>query len=142
MHIQGSCHCNNVSFQLDWEPDPSEIPARACGCTFCVKHGAVWTSHPSAKLVVTVNDRSLVSRYWLGTATAIFHVCARCGGVPVVTSEIDNHVYAAVSVNAFNNVPETLLQRSVTNFDGESVDTRLARRKLRWIASVQWAELG
>jgi len=32
MLIFGSCHCRNISFALVWEPDPSEIPARACDC--------------------------------------------------------------------------------------------------------------
>jgi len=41
MLIRGSCHCGNISFHLDWSPDPAEIRARACDCTFCVKHGGV-----------------------------------------------------------------------------------------------------
>src|SRR5438094_129248 len=46
MLIRGSCHCGNISFTLDWKPEPSEIPARACSCSFCTKHGGVWTSCP------------------------------------------------------------------------------------------------
>jgi hypothetical protein len=59
--IQGRCHCGNVTFTLAWEPDPSEIPARACGCTFCVKHGGVWTSNPRGSLRVTLNERGTVT---------------------------------------------------------------------------------
>ena len=44
MLIHGKCHCGNISFSLTWEPDPGEIPARACTCSFCTKHGGVWTS--------------------------------------------------------------------------------------------------
>jgi hypothetical protein len=44
MLISGRCHCGNISFALDWRPEPSEIPARACICSFCAKHGGVWTS--------------------------------------------------------------------------------------------------
>jgi len=142
MHIQGSCHCGNLSFQLDWEPEPASIPARACGCTFCVKHGGVWTSNPFAALVVTVREPALVSHYSFGTSTAVFHICARCGGVPVVTSEIDKHQYAVVSVNAFNNVPQSMLQRAGADFEGESVQARLARRKRGWIADVRFIEGG
>ena len=50
MRITGSCHCGNISFVLDWQPEPTEIPARACSCSFCTKHGGVWTSHPGAVL--------------------------------------------------------------------------------------------
>jgi hypothetical protein len=140
MLINGSCHCGNISFELTWEPDPSEIPARACGCTFCAKHGGVWTSNPDGSLKVKVVDPSHVSRYSFGTRTALFHVCARCGTVPVVTSLIDANLYAVVSVNAFNNVEQSLLRRLPASFEGESIESRLARRKRNWIAKVQFAE--
>jgi hypothetical protein len=136
MLIHGSCHCGNISFALTWEPDPAEIPARACGCTFCVKHGGVWTSNPRGALEVRVRDRALVNDYAFGTGTASFHVCRACGIVPVVTSRIDDRLYAVVSVNAFNDVDPTRLKRSAASFDGEGVDSRLARRKRNWIGSV------
>ena len=56
MLINGSCHCGNVSFALRWEPDPKEIQARACDCTFCQKHGGVWASNPRGVLRVVVRD--------------------------------------------------------------------------------------
>jgi hypothetical protein len=140
MRIQGSCHCSNISFEFTWEPDPGSITARACGCSFCTKHGGVWTSNPSSALTVTVREPALISRYSFGTSTAVFHICGRCGLVPVVTSEIDNHLYAVVSVNAFDNVPPSLIQRSSADFDGESTATRLARRKQGWIADVRFIE--
>jgi hypothetical protein len=140
MLIQGRCHCGNISFSLAWEPDPAEIPARACSCSFCIKHGGVWTSNPGGALKVAVKDASLVSRYGFGTRTAEFHICARCGIVPVVTSRIDGRLYAVVSVNAFEGVDQSLLRRAPASFDGEGEDTRLARRKRNWIADVKYVE--
>jgi hypothetical protein len=140
MLITGSCHCGNISFQLTWEPEPTEIPARACTCSFCSKHGGVWTSHPAGSLEVTVTDPSHASRYAFGTKTAQFHICSRCGVAPVVTSRIDNHLYAVVSVNAFNNVDPSLLRRAPASFDGESETARLARRRRNWIANVKYVE--
>jgi len=142
MLIKGKCHCGNISFSLTWEPDPAEIPARACGCSFCTKHGGVWTSNPGGMLEVVVKEPALVSRYTFGTRTAEFHTCARCGIVPVVTSRIDGHLYAVVSVNAFEGVEASLLRRSPANFDGEGEDTRLARRKRNWIGDVRYIESG
>jgi hypothetical protein len=139
MLIHGKCHCGNISFELTWEPDPAEIPARACDCSFCTKHGGVWTSYPKGALRVDVDDPQLVSSYSFGTRTAVFHVCARCGIVPVVTSEIDGHTYAVVSVNAFTDVNPGLLRRGPASFDGEGVDSRLARRKRNWIGKVEWS---
>jgi hypothetical protein len=142
MLIRGKCHCGNISFALAWEPDPSEIPARACGCSFCTKHGGVWTSNPGGALEVVLEDPWLVSRYAFGTRTADFHVCVRCGIVPVVTSRIDERLYAVVSVNAFEGVEESLLRRAPASFDGEGNDTRLARRKRNWIGNVRFVESG
>jgi len=140
MLISGSCHCGNISFALDWKPEPSEIPARACTCSFCTKHGGVWTSCPTGSLKVTVADPSLVSRYAFGSETAEFHICSRCGIVPVVTSRIDDRLYAVVSVNAFEGVEPSLLRRSPSTFDGENERARLARRKRNWIAEVEYVE--
>src|ERR1700752_58383 len=104
MQIRGRCHCGNISFTLDWKPDPPEIPARACGCSFCRKHGGVWTSNPGAALEVRIREPALVSKYAFGTETAQFHICTRCGVVPLVTSVIEARTYAVVSVNAFDGV--------------------------------------
>jgi hypothetical protein len=137
MLIHGKCHCGNISFALEWLGDPSEVPARACGCTFCFKHGGVWTSNPEAKLSITYNKKDGVSKYTFGTETATFHICIRCGAVPVVTSEIANRLYAVVNVNAFEDFDLTRIRRQAANFDGEEQGSRLARRQRNWIADVQ-----
>jgi len=136
MTIDGKCHCGNISFALDWKAPGNEIQVRACGCSFCVKHGGVWTSHAGSTLEVAVRDPARVSRYQFGTGTAEFHLCTQCGVVPVVTSTIAGRVYAVVNVNTFENVEPSRLVRSSTNFDGEGVDDRLARRQRNWIADV------
>ncbi|MET0918778.1 MAG: hypothetical protein ABWY07_10205 [Burkholderiales bacterium] len=140
MLIAGKCHCGNIALELEWEGDPPEIPARACGCSFCVKHGGVWTSNPGSSLRVTIRDASLVSKYAFETGTATFYVCSTCGAVPLVTSEIANHLYAVVNVNVLENVNESWLRRAAANFEGEGVESRLARRRRNWIADVQIAE--
>src|SRR5262249_56131759 len=99
MLIHGKCHCGNISFTLTWEPDPAEIPARACNCSFCTKHGGVWTSNPGGALEVVVKDSSVVSKYAFGTRTAEFHTCVQCGVVPVATTRIDDHLYPALNLN-------------------------------------------
>ena len=142
MLIRGKCHCGNISFALTWEPDPARLPARACTCSFCVKHGGVWTSNPSGALEIVVEDPSRVSRYAFGTRTAEFHICSRCGVVPVVTSRIDDHLYAVVSVNAFEGLDRSLVAPASASFDGEGTDSRLARRKRNWIADVYYIERG
>ena len=142
MLISGSCHCGNVGFKLDWKPEPAEIPARACTCSFCIKHGGVWTSCPTGRLEVKVKDPNQVSSYAFGTRTARFHVCASCGVAPLVTSEIDGHLYAVVNVNAFDEVPSALLKHAAVSFDGEHEASRLQRRKRNWIGTVEYVVEG
>jgi hypothetical protein len=142
VHIHGSCHCGNIAFELAWDPDSPEIPARACTCSFCIKHGGVWTSNPNGSLEVKVKDAAGISKYAFGTHTADFHVCSRCGVVPVVTSRIDGRLYAVVSVNAFEGVDPSLLRRASASFDGEGEESRLGRRKKNWIADVKFAQAG
>jgi hypothetical protein len=136
--IIGKCHCGNITFRLEWAGDPQAIPARACGCSFCVKHGGVWTSNPASTLSVAIEDSALVSKYAFGTRTATFHVCARCGAVPLVTSEIGGRLYAVVNVNTLENVEPSQLRRAPVSFEGEDVESRLARRTRNWIADVRF----
>lgn len=136
MLIHGQCHCGNIAFALRWEPDPAEIAARACTCSFCCKHGGVWTSHPAGILRIMVKDSGQLSRYAFGTHTAEFQVCACCGVVPIVTSRIDGRLYAVVNVNTFEDVDPVLLRHASSSLDGEGKDARLERRQRNWIADV------
>ena len=74
MHVSGKCHCGNIAFSLEWPGESPEIPARACDCSFCVKHGGVWTSNPASSLVGTIDDAALVSRYAFGTQTRMVKI--------------------------------------------------------------------
>jgi hypothetical protein len=140
--LTGKCHCGNIGFSLAWGPAPTVIPARACTCSFCAKHGGVWTSNPDGALRIAVKDPAQTSKYAFGTKQASFHICTRCGVVPVVTSQVDGTLYAVVSVNALEGVDESLIQRQPTNFDGEAVGDRLARWRRNWIRDVEFLEPG
>lgn len=139
MRIIGKCHCGNISFSLEWPGERPEISARACTCSFCVKHGGVWTSNPGSALEVTVGNPALSTKYRFGTGTAEFHVCSRCGVVPLVSCRIEGQTYAVVNVNSFENVESSLLRRSAATFDDEDAQSRLARRMRNWIADVRFS---
>jgi hypothetical protein len=84
-----------------------------------------------------IRDELQVSKYRFGTGTADFFVCSRCGAVPFVTSEINGCLYAVVNVNTFEGVDRSVLQPSVSDFDGEDTTSRLARRARTWIPHVE-----
>jgi hypothetical protein len=130
--IHGSCHCGNIRFVFDW-PDPGPtIPVRACSCSFCRKHGGVWTSNPRGQFRLQVADEASVRRYRFGTESADFHVCAGCGAVPIVTCVMDGARYAVVNANAFDDADSSELARSAADFEGETKENRLARRRRNW----------
>jgi hypothetical protein len=137
--IRGGCHCGNIRFALEWRPEPSHIDARACGCSFCLKHGGLWTSCPGGTLEVTRRDPVRVQAYTFGTGTAEFHVCRDCGVVPVVTSDIGGRRYAVVSVHAFEDVDPGFIRRAPASFEGESTEQRLKRRERGWIPDVRFS---
>lgn len=137
MDIAGSCHCGNIALALRWPGNPAEIPARACDCSFCTRHGGIWTSAPDAELDVTVRDPALVTRYAFGTRTADFHVCSRCGVVPLVTCSIGGRLFAVVNVNTLEDRVRTRARTAPARFEGEAVDDRLARRQRNWIGVVR-----
>ena len=142
MRIDGSCHCRNITFVLDWQPDAETIPARACSCSYCRKRGGVWTACPAGSLRVRIADAACVATYRFGTATADFHLCTRCGDVPVVTSRIEGRLFAVVSVNAFDDFDRSRLAQTASNVEGENEDARLARRERNWIGDVVFVAEG
>jgi hypothetical protein len=140
MLISGACHCRNITFELTLEPAPDRIIARACSCSFCLRHGGIWTGSPTASLHVRVTNPDQVNRYQFGTRTAEFHVCRACGVVPLVTSRIAGRDYAVVNVNAFESISASMISHAPISFDGEDESDRLARRARHWIANVLFSE--
>ncbi len=136
MRIDGKCHCGNITYVLQWPGEGENIPVRACGCTFCTKHGGTYTSHRDAELAAVVQDRALVSHYRFGTETAEFYLCSRCGVVPFVTSTIEDNLDAVVNASRFEGIDPACFSRAFTDFDGETTASRLERRKRNWIPAV------
>jgi hypothetical protein len=140
--IHGSCHCGNIRTTLEWPDSGTVIPVRACGCGLCTKHGAAWTSHPNGRFSLRIADDSRVTRYQFGTKTADFHVCLTCGVIPIVTCIIDGARYAVINVKTFDNIDRPQFVETATNFEGESTESRLARRRCNWTPEATGSEGG
>ena len=140
--IDGKCYCGNITYEFHWPLGGKEIPVRACSCSFCTKHGGIYTSHREAELRAVIHDQSLITKYTFATGTAEFFICSRCGAAPFVTSMIQGRLYAVVNANTFEGVDRALFQSRVTSFDGETPENRLERRKSTWIPNVTIANKG
>src|SRR5262245_48599461 len=130
--IRGSCHCGNIRFTLAWPNSGPSIPVRACGCSLCTKHRAAWISHPGGSFELQITDETQIKRYRFGTMTADFLVCTTCGVLPIVTCVIEGTRYGVVNVNTFDDMDRSQLVETATNFDGETMENRLARRRRNW----------
>jgi hypothetical protein len=138
--IHGSCHCGNIRVTLDWPGSGPAIPVRACSCGLCTKHRAAWTSHPDGRFYLRIEEHSRVTRYRFGTKTADFHICANCGAIPIVTCTIEGIRYAVFNINTFDDIDRSQLVETATNFEGETTQNRLARRRRNWTPEAARSE--
>jgi hypothetical protein len=132
--LTGACHCGNLAYALEW-PDGEEMRLVRCLCSFCTKHGSLYTSHPRAALEGTVADRGGLGRYTFATRTAEVFVCTRCGVAPWITSVIDGRTFAVVNANTLA-VPPRADGAPLRAHDPEPLADRLARRRRSWIPNV------
>jgi hypothetical protein len=101
----------------------------------CRRHGASWVSDPDARLDLRCRDASHVSVYQFGQRTSHWILCAQCGVLTAVISEIEGRLRAVVRSQSMIDhrfsAPEV-----ATDFEEESIEARLARRARTWIGSV------
>jgi hypothetical protein len=107
----------------------------------CTRHGARWTSHPDGAFRLSIADPALITHYRFGSNSADFHVCTRCGAIPIVTSLIEGRRYAVLNANTFE-VERSHFVESATNFEGETLAERLARRRRNWMPEADAAGPG
>ena len=133
--LQGACHCGNITFDLHTTKKAEALVPRECSCSLCRKHQASWTSDPEGTLHLHYKNRDHVSPYRFGHGTSDFIVCARCGVLMVALCEIEGRTRAVLNIRA---MPEGLFTAPpiTTNFDAETVEERLTRRKRNWTGNV------
>jgi len=134
--IEGGCHCGNIRFRFEPKQPLANLPVRRCGCTFCVKHGAFYTSDPAGQLFVNIRDSRLVSAYHFGTGAADPQICRQCGVMPVILARIESHLYAVINLAAAEHIAIPPNQIQNVEYEHETAEEGRARRSLTWIAQV------
>lgn len=128
----GRCHCGAIGFEYRTDKPPAEWPVRACQCSFCLKHGGVYTSDPAGSLRFTHRDPSAVTRYRFGQKTADFLFCARCGSYLGAATEEDGKPLMVINLNSLDPRPAELQPPQAMSYEGETTGDRNARRSARW----------
>ena len=130
LSLHGSCHCGRVSVELR---TPSALPpaARACGCSFCTRHGAAWTSDPHGELILTHQAPGDVHRYRFGLDITDFILCAHCGVPCAAVGMVDDRLLGVVNINTMDRRSE-FAAAAHASFEGEATEDRIARRRAGW----------
>jgi hypothetical protein len=132
VRLAGGCHCGNLEVAFETARPPAELMVRACGCSFCRRHGGRTVSDPAGRVEVLVRDPAELSRYRFGFGTAEFLVCRTCGVYVAAVMADADAAYAIVNVNALAS-PELFAAAAVpVSYDQESEAERRARRRARW----------
>ena len=74
--IKGSCHCEQVCFEVELENGLVDL--RRCNCSLCRRKGAIIASVPLEKLKVTKGE-DVLSLYQWNSKTAKHYFCSNCG---------------------------------------------------------------
>ena len=136
MRFDGRCHCGNIEVTFETSKPPDALELRACGCTFCRRHGVTAVTDPAGRIELRLRQPSEVSRYQVGLRTAEFLICRTCGVFVAAVSTIDGATYATLNANvlqersAFSRPPATV------EYDRESAVERIARRRRAWTPAV------
>ena len=135
--ISGGCHCGAIRFEFRRTKQGTSIAVRACGCSLCQKHRAIWTSDPEGSFRIITGERPTANLYRFGTSTAEFHICQTCGVLPITTCSMESQRYAVLNIHTFNGVDPKRFEERSTDFEGESIENRLARRKRNWTPEIR-----
>jgi hypothetical protein len=129
--LRGSCHCGDVEVVFETSVAPTDLPVRACQCSFCRRHAAKTTSDPNGRLVVRA-DGDAIERYRFGFRVTDFVLCRRCGVyIAAVSREGANE---RASLNVVGAGLSELAQRDAApvSLDHETAESRRERRRQVW----------
>jgi hypothetical protein len=134
--LKGGYHCGNLTYVFEAGAGLDVLGLRLDMCGFCRAHGARNTSDPDGTMRIRLREPALLERYRFGLRTADFLVCRRCG-VYIGASLEDK--WFTVNVNTFKPPPPPDFPAMPHDFDAETVEERIARRKRNWTPIAQIA---
>lgn len=129
--LTGGCRCGNFRVVLTFSKPPGEFVARACGCSFCVSRNGRHVSDPAGRVEIRIRDESLWNKHRFGTATCDFMICKACDGYMGAVGDTPAGLKAVISIWCLDT-PDVFTKTAPSDFEGENVESRLARRARNW----------
>lgn len=114
MKYQGSCHCGNISF--DVEGELNEV--MSCNCSHCQRKGYLLWFVPRDKLQLKSPDSALAT-YTFNKHVIRHHFCPTCGCAPFgFGTDPQGNAMAAVNARCLENLELDTL--TINKVDGRS----------------------
>jgi hypothetical protein len=132
MVLDGSCHCGALTVSFETARAPAELPLRACGCSFCRRHGAIAVTDPAGRVEVRIRDAGRLSRYQFGLRSSDFLLCRACGVYVAAVCAVDGRTYATLNANVLDARSAFTAVPTPVDYQGETREQRLARRARSW----------
>lgn len=141
--LLGSCGCGNIKITLVWpssSPDTGlssikQFSPRRCDCSFCMKHGAAYVSHPEGEVTVQIKSPEQ-TRVFLQEGTdkqASFHLCSCCGVLSHVSHQLSpQQSIAAVNYRVFDNFEDLFAEPIVVSPQKLSTTQKIERWRQNW----------
>ena len=134
MILRGACHCGQVEVTLETAMSVMDLPLRACGCSFCRRHGTKAVADPNVRLSISAPPNGL-NRYRFGLRTADYLICRTCGAYVVAVISGNDKERATLNVTATGISELADRPAEQVDYDRESVEGRRARRLTSWTPS-------
>lgn len=130
-----TCYCKNINIALHTNKNAQDFTPRTCQCDYCKSHGASWISDPEGTAKLTFQDRQDAVFYRFGHKTSDFVFCRKCGVLTIALCEFEGKTRAVINITAMTD-HEFTEEPIKTNFDGETIESRLERRTQNWMGNV------
>jgi hypothetical protein len=132
MTLEGGCHCGRLRVSFATARVPTELPLRACQCTFCRRHGGLTTSDPEGEVVLTVAEIPPGGWYRFGTGMTDFWVCPKCGVYVGAYLEAGGQGRAVVNIRALDARDQFTQAPAPMDYGQETREGRIERRLRVW----------
>lgn len=112
MIYQGSCHCGNITFEVE---APESVEVERCNCSICRKSGFLHLIVPKSRFKLLTGAESLTT-YTFNTGVAKHTFCKVCGIKPFYIPR-SNPDGVDVNLNCLDTSPR---QVCIVEFDGQN----------------------
>jgi hypothetical protein len=93
-------------------------------------------SDPAGQADLRASDWSFVEKYRFGSRTADYLLCRRCGVYIGAVCETPVGLRAVINTRCLDDRSAFVREAIHPDYDGETVNERLARRALNWTPTI------